>query len=202
MTGTTEQNSAKRIGREIAAIGEKRDAPLVNRRTVLYFAASLAAIAAALLGGWSLAIDVSARDIFSDAANMYDALLCAARLFLPILCEFLAVYMFAFSPLCMTACLAALSARGTRVGMTARALLAAQSASPHKIAALILFAGCAIALAAFCALAASLSPKLRSIGFSTLDGRREALTHTLGFFILSGAAAILTLAPALIIHFS
>ena len=179
----------------------KAPRPAAKRAAFIYFAAALAVLAAAFFGWRAVAPAAALRDVFSGAASTYDFILCAARLLLPILSEFLAVYAFSFSPLCMTACLAALAVRGARVAFAAGAALSAQSASFRDLAAFVPIALGAVALAAFCASSLSLSPRLRRIGFSTFDGRREALFHTVVFLILSGAATVFTLASALAIRF-
>ena len=177
--------------------------PETKKRSVLiFFAAALAVLAAAFFAGRPIASGVALRDAFDGAASRYEAILCAARLLLPILSEFLAVYLFAFSPLCMTACAAALAARGVRVAFVAAALIPDAAKSAPALAAFALYAAGALALAAFCAASCALSPRLRTLGFSTLSGRREALSHTAWFLILSGAASVSTLASALVIHFA
>ena len=165
-----------------------------------YIALSVAALSAAAFGAWSLPLNAAVHDVFSGAASLYETILCTAKLLLPILCEFLAVFVFAFSPLCATACLASLAARGIRVGIAIRALAAGSETPLLHCAAIAVYAGGALALALFCALAFALSPRLRTVGFSSFDGRREALFHTVWFFTLSGAAALLTAAAALILH--
>ena len=193
------ENAAERRESAVCEAPCEKTAPK-SKSAAVFILPAFAALAAAAFFGRSLEIGAAARDVFAGVSSPYGALLCAGAL-LPILFEFLAVYVFAYSPLCLPACLAALAARGARVGIALRALSSGTALFPGKIAA-ALYAGAAAALALFAAQSFALSPALRRIGFSSPDGRREALLHTIRFLILSGAAALLLLASALTIHFA
>ena len=203
MTGTKEQFLPDEIAGQVRST--RGDAPgtsadQTKRRAAFYSVFAIGALAAAAYGGWTRFPAASLKDVFSGSDSPYDAILCAGGVLLPILFEFLAVYVFASSPFCMTACLGALFARGMRFGAAARAIYASGSFKALDRAAVIMWALGALALALFCAGSFALSPELRRITFSSFDGRRAASAHTLRFLTLSGAAALMTLAPAIIIH--
>lgn len=173
--------------------------PIDRRALACYIALLLAPACAAGLAAWYFAPAAALGDPFSAAVSTWDLILAAAHLLLPILCEFLAVFVFAFSPLTLFVSLCALCERAVRVSLAIRAL---PSFGAGHTAAVCAYAIGALLLALFCAAAAVLSPKLRTIRFSSFEGRREALCLSVWFFTLSGAASLFMLGAGALLHFA
>ena len=168
-----------------------------------YLAAALAVTVGAALASRRLFAPGTLFDPFADCTAWAQWALAAGRLVFPTLCAFFAVYAASFSPLAIPVSLGALAVCGAASGVSFFALVdGARSAfaAPACVAAAP-YALSSLMLPVFAARACELSPAARSLRFSSFDGRREAASLTLSFFTLSGAAALLCTASALILRF-
>ena len=205
---------AEAIGREAATESAGKTS---RRRSFAYLSAALAVTAAAALAAKRLFPAPTVRDALADCASAWDAAMSLGKLLFPCVSAFLASFLLAFSPFAMPASLGALALYGAWAGYSFFALtggaalsgvgtasLAGGGAAATGAAAICAAAMCAasaLCLAIFTARACSLSPAARTLRFSSFDGRREAARLTLSFFTLSGAAAVLLVLAALILHF-
>lgn len=171
---------------------------LLGRRLICFFALMLVTACAAGVASWYLfEPEMTLGDPFASAASPWELTLASARLLLPLLCEFLAIFIFAFSPLSIPVSMCVLCERAVRVSMMLRA---PSSSDVKNTAAVCVYILSAVLLALFCAAGASLSPRLRTVSFSSFNGRREALYISVCFFTLSGAASLMTLGAGAILH--
>ena len=171
---------------------------------IAYLAAALAVTVGAALASRRLFAPGTLSDPFALCSTWAEWAVAAERLLCPALCAFLAVYAAAFSPFAIPVSLGALAASGAVSGISFFALAdGARSGSIPTacVFAAVLYALSALALPVFAARACELSPAARSLRFSSFCGRREAAALTLSFFTLSGAAALLCVASALILRF-
>ncbi len=167
-------------------------------RLICFLALFLATASAAGLAAWYLFDPVlTFGDPFAAFGSTWELTLAAARLLLPILCEFLAVFIFAFSPLAIPVSMCVLCERGVRVSLMLRA---AADGGATLMSAVCVYALAAALVVLFCAECAVLSPRLRTVNFSSFGGRREAMLVLICFFALSGAASLLTLGAGAILH--
>lgn len=173
---------------------------LPGGRLICFFALMIAtATAAGVITWYFFESALTLGDPFASVASPWELTLASARLLLPILCEFLAIFIFSFSPLSIPVSLCVLCERAVRVSMMLRS---SGLTGSKGTAAVCVYALGAVLLALFCAAGAVLSPKLRKVNFSSFDGRREALYISVCFFTLSGAASIATLGAGAILHFA
>lgn len=170
-----------------------------RRALVCYLVLFPAFALAAGFAAWKYAPSGVPGDPFGAVTSPWELTLAAAKLFFPILCEFLAVFVFAFSPFTVFVSLCAVCRRAVRIGMMLRPT---GEAGPEYIAAVCFCTAAAVSLVSFCAVSAVLSPRLRTVRFSSFDGRREALCLSVCFFTLSGAASLLMTGAGAILHFA
>lgn len=138
-------------------------------------------------------------DPFAGANSPWSTVTAAGSIVFPLLLEFLCAYVFAYSPLCAVFSLAVICVRAWQSAMFFPAI------SDHGGAGIAFFCAqcvCGALLAVFCAVGVMISPRLRTVSFSSLSGRREAAVHTVIFLCLSGGAAVISLLFAAIFHFS
>ena len=171
-----------------------------RRAFFVWLAVGAAVILSALAAGRRAFGAAALCDPFYGCGGAWDAVCAAGRLLLPSLAAFLAVFLFAFSPLSISVSLLALAARGLRLGAAVNALVS-RPADAKTVAAFIAYALGAAVFCAFCAYCSALSPGARQVSFSSAEGRREAAAILLSFPLASGAASIMTLLCALILHF-
>lgn len=173
---------------------------VLTGRTICFFAIMLAAACAAgFITQYVFDPQMTLGDPFASVTSPWELTLASARMLLPMLCEFLAVLIFAFSPLTIPVSLCVMCERAVRVSMM---FSAAQASGAKDTAAVCVYALGAVLLALLCAASAVLSPRLRTLSFSSFDGRREALFICVCFCTLSGAASLMTLGAGAILHFA
>ena len=164
-----------------------------------YLTAALAVTVTSAIAARRLFPAAAVRDALAGAATTWDAALSVGALLLSTICAFLAVYVLAFSPFAIPASVGTLALYGAWAGYSFFAL--AGNGSAACVASAALCAASAAVLGRFAARACFLSPAARRVRFSAFCGRREALRLTLSFFTHSGAAAVLLVCAALILHF-